>query len=56
VDYEFGSAQWIEHVKNHYAAWPKTERRQQRRRSGERRQCQPDNESLSDYKIIKAVV
>ena len=50
VDYDFGSAQWIEHIKNHYAAWPKTERRQQNRRSGERRQCQSDNESLSDYK------
>ena len=50
VDYEFGSPQWIKHIKNHYTAWPKTERRQQQRRSGERRQGRPDNGSLSDYK------
>ena len=53
VDFEFGSVQWLEYVKINYAAWPKTERRQHTRRSGERRQQKQDNSSLNDYKSAR---
>ncbi|MGR9087214.1 MAG: hypothetical protein ACU841_09085 [Gammaproteobacteria bacterium] len=37
VNYEFGSPEWVEHVKKNYVAWPKADRRQKTRRVGERR-------------------
>ena len=37
VEFEFGSLQWIEHVKKNYVAWPKIDRRNETRREGERR-------------------
>lgn len=35
VTYEFGSPEWIEHVKKNYIAWPKTDRRIAVRRDDE---------------------
>ena len=37
VPYEFGTPEWEEHIKAHYLAWPKTDRRKQERRVNERR-------------------
>lgn len=49
LDYEFNSPQWIEHVKENYLAWPKTDRRRKARRAGERRQIQQDSPTSSSY-------
>ena len=35
--YPFGSQAWIDHIKNHYLAWPKDDRRIENRRESERR-------------------
>lgn len=37
VSYEFGSAEWLEHVQKSYAAYPRAERRAVGRRANERR-------------------
>ncbi len=50
VDFEFGSAQWIKYVKKKYVAWPKEDRRQNTRRTGERRQNRNSDSPLLDYK------
>ncbi|MCW8930753.1 MAG: hypothetical protein OQL19_10990 [Gammaproteobacteria bacterium] len=36
-DFKFNSVQWVKHVRQTYAAWPKKDRRQVSRRDGERR-------------------
>ena len=48
VDYEFGSPEWIEHVKKNYVAWPKVDRRQATRRTAERRQDGSQSQHLSN--------
>jgi len=37
VPYEFGTPEWIDHIKQNYLAWPKTNRRAMERRSDDRR-------------------
>jgi len=53
VDFEFGSAQWIQLVKKNYVAWPKSDRRKMSRRDGERRLKDPNplqiHNHSSDY-------
>jgi hypothetical protein len=34
---EFGSPEWVSYVKKNYVAWPKNDRRESLRRTGERR-------------------
>jgi len=46
VPYEFGSAEWLENVKNAYVAWPISDRRDQNRRAEDRR--------LSDRRMAQA--
>lgn len=46
VHYQFGSPQWLEHVQKTYAAWPKTERRNNSRRNDDRRS--PDRRSFQN--------
>lgn len=37
VYFKFASREWVEHIKQNYAAWPKADRRKASRRDGERR-------------------
>ena len=49
VNYEFGSSEWLEHVKKSYAAWPREDRRKTMRRDGERRKSSVSTQSAVNY-------
>lgn len=48
IPYPFGSREWVENIKNHYLAWPKSNRRAQSRRSDERRAAERRIQQLSE--------
>lgn len=48
VPYPFGSPEWVENIKKHYLAWPKTNRRNLSRRSNERRAVERRMQQLSE--------
>ncbi|MGZ5008113.1 MAG: hypothetical protein ACXWE9_02400 [Methylobacter sp.] len=48
--YPFGSPEWIENIKNHYLAWPKSNRRDISRRGTERRAIERRQQSLSEQR------
>lgn len=56
IPYLFGTHEWVENIKKHYLAWPKSNRRDINRRSNERRamdrrQLLLSEQSLSAKKI-----
>ena len=48
VPYPFGSPEWVENIKKHYLAWPKSNRRDMSRRSNERRAIDRRQQALSE--------
>ncbi len=48
IPYPFGSPEWVENIKNHYLAWPKSNRRGANRRNHERRTVERRQQQLSD--------
>jgi hypothetical protein len=50
IPYPFGSREWVENIKNHYLAWPKSNRRDQSRRSDERRALERREQQLSEQR------
>ena len=50
VDFKFSSREWVKHIKQNYAAWPKVDRRKTSRRDGERRFNVRDEEQLRHHK------
>lgn len=64
VPFEFGTAEWEEHIKKNYLAWPKTDRRKQDRRMNERRvpdrrhhnQAQPAERSRFERKYSRILL
>jgi len=46
--YPFGSEEWVENVKANYHVWPKTDRRQDCRRSADRRAFDRRQRQLND--------
>jgi hypothetical protein len=48
VPYPFGTPEWEEHIKRHYLAWPKTNRRVDNRRSNERRSPDRREQQLTE--------
>ncbi len=50
---DFGSSEWIDYVKENYVAWPKNDRRESLRRTGERRQVFQNAKSLNQSKNSK---
>ncbi|MGR9014265.1 MAG: hypothetical protein ACU83U_11520 [Gammaproteobacteria bacterium] len=50
IPYPFGSAEWVENIKKHYLAWPKTNRRNLSRRSNERRSVERRVQQLSEQR------
>lgn len=50
---EFGSPEWVDHVKNNYVSGPKFDSRQSVRRDGERRDVnnaeELSNDEMNDY-------
>ena len=50
IPYPFGSPEWVENVKNHYLAWPVSNRRGQCRRSDERRAPDRRQQQLSEQR------
>lgn len=50
IPYPFGSQEWVENIKNHYLAWPKSNRRDQNRRSDDRRALERREQQLSEQR------
>ncbi len=50
LPYPFGSREWVENIKNHYLAWPKSNRRDITRRSNERRALERREQQLSEQR------
>ena len=50
VPHPFGSPEWVENIKNHYLAWPKTNRREHNRRSEDRREQERREQQLSEQR------
>ena len=50
VPYPFGSAEWVENIKNYYLAWPKSNRRDRSRRHDERRVPDRRQHQLSEQR------
>lgn len=50
IPYPFGSREWVENIKNHYLAWPKSNRRDTSRRNNERRAAERRLEQLSEQR------
>ncbi|PPK76289.1 hypothetical protein B0F87_104382 [Methylobacter tundripaludum] len=50
IPYPFGSPEWVENIKNHYLAWPKSNRRDMSRRSDERRASERRQQLLSEQR------
>lgn len=50
IPYPFGSPEWVENIKNHYLAWPKSNRRNMNRRSDERRAIERRQQLLSEQR------
>jgi len=48
--YPFGSPEWIENIKDHYLAWPKSNRRDTSRRSNDRRAIDRRQQMLSEQR------
>ncbi|MGZ5014201.1 MAG: hypothetical protein ACXWFX_00730 [Methylobacter sp.] len=48
--YPFGSPEWIENIKDHYLAWPKSNRRDMSRRSNDRRAIDRRQQMLSEQR------
>lgn len=48
IPHPFGSPEWVENIKNHYLAWPISDRRAMSRRSDERRAVERRQLSLSE--------
>ncbi len=48
ISYPFGSPEWVENIKKHYLAWPKSNRRDASRRSDERRAIERRERLLSE--------
>lgn len=48
--YQFGSEQWIEHVKENYVAWPRHDRRGEGRRTADRRAPDRRRQQLSEQR------
>ncbi len=51
--YPFGSAEWVENIKNHYLAWPVSNRRGESRRQNERRMPDRRQQQLSEQQRSK---
>jgi hypothetical protein len=63
VPYAFGTPEWEEHIKTHYLAWPKTDRRKYERRTNERRipdrrnsQARPHERSRFEKKYARILL
>ena len=50
IPYSFGSREWVENIKNHYLAWPKSNRRDETRRNNERRALERREQQLSEQR------
>jgi hypothetical protein len=50
IPYPFGSPEWVENIKQHYLAWPKSNRRDACRRSNERREPDRRQQQLSEQR------
>jgi len=50
IPYPFGSPEWVENIKNHYLAWPKSNRRNLSRRNDERRATERRQQLLSEQR------
>jgi len=48
ISYPFGSPEWVKNIKNHYLAWPISDRRVMSRRGNERRSVERRQLSLSE--------
>ncbi len=48
IPYPFGSAEWVENIKENYLAWPKSNRRAVSRRHNERREPDRRHQQLSE--------
>lgn len=46
----FGSQEWIENIKKHYLAWPKSNRRATNRRNKERRALERRTQQLTEQR------
>jgi hypothetical protein len=53
IPYPFGSPEWIENIKNHYLAWPVSNRRGESRRHNERRMPDRRQQQLSEQQRSK---
>lgn len=50
IPYPFGSREWVENIKKHYLAWPKSNRRDANRRCDERRALERREQQLSEQR------
>ncbi len=50
IPYPFGSQEWVENIKKHYLAWPKSNRRTVNRRNNERRELDRREQQLSEQR------
>lgn len=50
VPYQFGTPQWLEHVQQHYVAWPRQDRRAEGRRINDRRMPDRRREQFSEQR------
>jgi len=50
IPYPFGSEEWVKNIKEHYLAWPKTNRRTTNRRNAERREQERRQHQLSEQR------
>lgn len=48
IPYPFGSPEWLKNIKNHYLAWPTSNRRDVSRRDNERRAPDRRQQELSE--------
>ncbi|HEY8037443.1 MAG TPA: hypothetical protein VIF37_17830 [Methylobacter sp.] len=51
IPYPFGSREWVENIKKHYLAWPKSNRRDMNRRSNERRAMDRRQQQFSEQRL-----
>lgn len=50
IPYPFGSPEWVENIKKHYLAWPKSNRRDANRRNDDRRALDRRQQQLSEQR------
>ncbi len=50
ITYAFGSPEWVDNIKKHYLAWPKSNRRNVNRRSDDRRALERREQLLSEQR------